>query len=326
MAELLRVSNLKTYFYRNEGVVKAVDGISYKLDYGQTLGIVGESGSGKSVSALSLLRLIRRNGRIEGGEAIFDGRDLLRLSKEELREIRGKDISIVFQDPVTSLNPIMRIGIQIMEPIIWHRLMSDKNAKDRVFELLRDVGIPEYKTRFWDYPFQFSGGMRQRVMIAIALACNPKLIIADEPTTALDVTIRAQILNLMQDMKERLNMSIIFITHDITLAMNFCDVIMVMYAGKIVEYSPLERFIKSPLHPYSQGLISSTLDIEAKEHSLKPIPGNPPNLIDPPPGCRFHPRCQYAQDICKSLEPELIEVEDGHRVACHLVKGGNSNA
>ncbi|MEN2984623.1 MAG: ABC transporter ATP-binding protein [Dictyoglomaceae bacterium] len=326
MAELLRVNNLKTYFYRREGIVKAVDGISYKLDYGETLGIVGESGSGKTVSVLSLLRLIRRNGWIESGEAIFDGKDLLKLSKEELRGIRGRDISIIFQDPMTSLNPIMRIGIQVMEPIIWHRLMSDKEARDRVIELLRVVGIPEHKTRFWDYPFQFSGGMRQRVIIAMALACNPKLIIADEPTTALDVTIRAQILNLMQDMKEKFGMSIIFITHDITLAMNFCDTIIVMYAGKIVEYSLMDKFIKNPLHPYSQGLLNSTLDIETKEGSLRPIPGNPPSLINPPSGCRFHPRCPYVQEICKEKEPELKEIEEGHKTACHLVKGGKINA
>jgi len=269
MAELLRVNNLKTYFDRYDGVVKAVDGVSYKLDYGETLAIVGESGSGKTQSVLSLVRLIKGNGRIVEGEAIFEGKDLLKLSKEELRQIRGKDISIVFQDPMTSLNPIMRVGIQIMEPIIWHKVMSDKEARERAIELLRVVGIPEYKTRVWDYPFQFSGGMRQRVMIAIALACNPKLVIADEPTTALDVTVRAQILNLLSDMKEEFKTSVIFITHDITLAMNFADTIMVMYAGKIAEYAPIEKFIKNPLHPYSNGLITSTLDINAKEGSLR---------------------------------------------------------
>lgn len=326
MAELLRVNNLRTYFYRRDGIVKAVDGISYKLEHGESLGIVGESGSGKTVSVLSLLRLIRRNGRIEEGEAIFDGKDLLKLNIEELREIRGKDISIVFQDPMTSLNTIMRVGIQIMEPIIWHKIMSNKESRDRAIELLRLVGIPEYKTRFRDYPFQFSGGMRQRVMIAMALACQPKLIIADEPTTALDVTIRAQILNLMQDMKEEFKMSVILITHDITLAMNFCDTIMVMYAGKIMEYSPVVSFIKNPLHPYSIGLISSTLDIGTKEGTLKPIPGNPPNLINPPSGCRFHPRCELAQNICREVEPELREIEKRHYVACHLVRGGRINA
>lgn len=326
MEELLRVNNLKTYFDRYDGVVKAVDGISYKLNYGETLAIVGESGSGKTVSVLSLLRLIKRNGRIVEGEAIFEGKDLLKLDKEGIRQIRGKDISIVFQDPMTSLNPIIRVGMQIIEPILWHRVMSDKEARDRAIELLRLVGIPEYKTRIWDYPFQFSGGMRQRVMIAIALACNPKLVIADEPTTALDVTVRAQILNLLSDMKEEFKTSVIFITHDVTLAMNFADTIMVMYAGKIAEYSPVEKFIKNPLHPYSQGLISSTLDIKAKEGSLRPIPGNPPSLVNPPSGCRFHPRCTYAQDICREQEPEYREVEDGHYVACHLVKGGKFNA
>lgn len=326
MEELLRVNNLKTYFDRYDGVVKAVDGISYKLNYGETLAIVGESGSGKTVSVLSLLRLIKRNGRVVEGEAIFEGKDLLKLNKEEIRQIRGKDISIVFQDPMTSLNPIMRVGMQIIEPILWHKVMSDKEARDRAIELLRLVGIPEYKTRVWDYPFQFSGGMRQRVMIAIALACNPKLVIADEPTTALDVTVRAQILNLLSDMKEEFKTSVIFITHDITLAMNFADTIMVMYAGKIAEYSPVEKFIKNPLHPYSQGLISSTLDIKAKEGSLRPIPGNPPSLVNPPSGCRFHPRCIYAQDICREQEPEYREAEDGHYVACHLVKGGKFNA
>ncbi len=326
MTELLRVNNLKTYFDRYDGVVRAVDGVSYKLDYGETLAIVGESGSGKTQSVLSLLRLIKGNGRIVDGEAIFEGRDLLKLSKEELRQIRGKDISIIFQDPMTSLNPIMRVGIQIMESIIWHKIMSDKEARERAIELLRVVGIPEYKTRVWDYPFQFSGGMRQRVMIAIALACNPKLVIADEPTTALDVTVRAQILNLLSDMKEEFKTSVIFITHDITLAMNFADTIMVMYAGKVAEYAPMDKFIRNPLHPYSNGLISSTLDINAKEGTLRPIPGNPPSLVNPPSGCRFHPRCPYAQDICKEVEPEYREVEDGHYVACHLVKGGKFNA
>ena len=326
MEELLRVTNLKTYFDRYDGVVKAVDGISYKVNYGETLAIVGESGSGKTVSVLSLLGLIKRNGRIADGEAIFEGRDLLKLNKEELRQVRGKEISIVFQDPMTSLNPIMKIGTQIMEPILWHNLMADKEARDRAVELLRVVGIPEYKTRIWDYPFEFSGGMRQRVMIAIALACNPKLVIADEPTTALDVTVRAQILNLISDMKDEFKTSIIFISHDITLAMNFADAVMVMYAGKICEYAPIATFIKSPLHPYSDGLIASTLDIEAKEGTLRPIPGAPPSLVDPPSGCRFHPRCVYAKDICREVEPEYSEVGENHYVACHLVKGGKFNA
>ncbi|HPT63236.1 MAG TPA: ABC transporter ATP-binding protein [Candidatus Atribacteria bacterium] len=322
MEELLVVNNLKTHFRRYEGVVKAVDGISYKINYGETLTIVGESGSGKSVSALSLLGLIRKNGKVVDGEAIFEGRDLLKLNQEELRQIRGKDISMVFQDPMTSLNPIMKIGIQIMEPLIWHKLMQSTEAREKAIELLRVVGIPDYRVRAWDYPFEFSGGMRQRVMIAIALACNPKLIIADEPTTALDVTVRAQILNLMQDMKEEFGLSIMLITHDIALAMNFSDSIMVMYAGKVSEYAPVAEFIRNPLHPYSRGLIASTIDIETEESFIKPIPGAPPNPLDLPSGCKFHPRCAYTQDICREVEPECKEVRDGHKVACHLVERG----
>ena len=324
MEELLVVNNLKTHFHRYEGVVRAVDGISYQLNYGETLTIVGESGSGKTVSALSLLGLIRKNGRVVDGEAIFEGRDLLKLNREELRQIRGKDISMVFQDPMTSLNPIMKVGIQIMEPLVWHKLMQGKEAREKAIELLRVVGIPDYQVRAWDYPFEFSGGMRQRVMIAMALACNPKLIIADEPTTALDVTVRAQILNLMQDMKEEFGLSIILITHDVALAMNFSDSIMVMYAGKVAEYAPVTEFIRNPLHPYSQGLIDSTIDVEAEEGSIKPIPGAPPNPLDLPSGCKFHPRCGYAQDICREVEPECQEVGDNHRVACHLAERGET--
>ncbi|NPV81578.1 MAG: ABC transporter ATP-binding protein [Firmicutes bacterium] len=326
MAELLKVRDLKTYFYRSDGVVKAVDGISYTLKYGQTLGLVGESGSGKSVSVLSLLGLLRSNGRIEGGEAIFDGRDLLKLNRAELREIRGKEIGMVFQDPMTSLNPTLTIGRQLIEPLIWHRVASSEEARARALELLQRVGIPEYRGRFFDYPFQFSGGMRQRVMIAMALACKPKLLIADEPTTALDVTVRAQILNLIQDMKEELNMSVIIITHDFGIATNFCDSIAVMYAGRIVEMAPTEEFIMRPFHPYSIGLMRSTLDIDVEDSRLEPIPGNPPNLKNPPFGCRFHPRCKRAVDICRDSMPELKEVADSHYVACHFAEGDGAYA
>lgn len=319
---LLEVRNLRTYFYRPDGVVKAVDGISYSLNYGETLGIVGESGSGKSVSLLSLLRLLRRNGRVEEGEALFEGRDLLKLSREEIRQIRGREISMIFQDPMTSLNPTFRIGYQIMEPPLWHRLMKEPEAWERAMALLAKVGIPEPRIRFFDYPFQFSGGMRQRVMIAMALACGPKLLIADEPTTALDVTVRAQILNLIQEMKEEFSMSVILITHDFGMATNFCDRIAVMYAGKIVESAPTPTFVTSALHPYSRGLLRSTLDVGAEEIRLDPIPGNPPNLISPPPGCRFHPRCAVRRPICAVEEPLLREVDGGHQVACHLVEGG----
>ncbi|HEX3043204.1 MAG TPA: ABC transporter ATP-binding protein [Bacillota bacterium] len=326
MAPLLSVKDLRTYFYRTEGVVKAVDGISYTIERGESLGIVGESGSGKSVSVLSLLRLLRKNARIESGEAIFDGRDLLQLQTEELRQIRGKEISLIFQDPMTSLNPTFRVGRQMMEPPLWHRLFKAQESKGRAIQLLHRVGIPEHKSRFRDYPFQFSGGMRQRVMIAMALTCEPKLIIADEPTTALDVTVRSQILNLMQEMKDEFGMSIIMITHDFSMASNFCDKLMVMYAGKVMESAPTIEFLAHCFHPYSQGLLGSTLDIDASDIRLNPIPGSPPSLLNPPPGCRFHPRCKKRQPICSLEIPELRQVGENHWVACHIVKGGLANA
>lgn len=326
MAPLLSVKNLRTYFYRYDGIVKAVDGISYSIDRGETLGIVGESGSGKSVSTLSLLKLLRKNGRVEEGEAIFNGRDLLKLSKEELREIRGKEISLIFQDSMTSLNPTFPIGVQLMEPLLWHKLMNRQQAKERVLQLLHRVGIPEPASRLNDYPFQFSGGMRQRVMIAMALTCNPKLIIADEPTTALDVTVRSQILNLLQSMKDELSMSFILITHDFSMASNFCDKLMVMYAGKIMESAPTMEFLSHYCHPYSEGLLQSTLDIDAAVSTLHPIAGTPPNLINLLPGCRFHPRCHRRLPICSVANPPYLEIAPNHWVACHLynkiAKGG----
>ena len=320
MAPLLSVKNLRTSFYRCDGIVKAVDGISYSIDRGETLGIVGESGSGKSVSTLSLLKLLRKNGRVEEGEAIFNGRDLLKLSKEELRDVRGKEISLIFQDSMTSLNPTFPIGVQLMEPLLWHKLMDRQQAKQRVLQLLHRVGIPEPESRLRDYPFQFSGGMRQRVMIAMALTCNPKLIIADEPTTALDVTVRSQILNLLQSMKDELSMSIILITHDFSMASNFCDKLMVMYAGKIMESAPTMEFLSNCCHPYSQGLLQSTLDIDTVDSTLHPIPGTPPNLTDLPPGCRFHPRCNRRLPVCSVATPPYLEIAPNHWVACHLYK------
>ena len=321
MAELLRVNNLKTYFDRYDGVVKAVDGISYKVNYGETLAIVGESGSGKTVSVLSLLRLIKRNGRIVDGEAIFDGKDLLKLNKEELRQVRGKDISIVFQDPMTSLNPIMRVGIQIMEPILWHKVMSDKEARDRAIELLRLVGIPEYKTRVWDYPFQFSGGMRQRVMIAIALACNPKLVIADEPTTALDVTIQAQIIELIKQLQKELGMSLILITHDMGIVAETCKNVLVMYAGKVVEFADVRTIFKKPSHPYTIGLLESVPRLDVRKERLKAIEGQPPDLVALPSYCYYAERCPYKTDRCLEEIPDLIEVEPGHYSRCFYAKG-----
>jgi peptide/nickel transport system ATP-binding protein len=325
MAPLLSVKNLRTTFKRHDGIVKAVDGISYTLERGETMGIVGESGSGKSVSVLSLLHLLRKNGKVEEGEAVFDGRDLLKMKKEELRQIRGKDIGMIFQDPMTSLNPTIRIGRQMMEPSLWHRLFRKSESKSKVLQLLKRVGIPEYQSRFRDFPFQFSGGMRQRVMIAMSLTCGPKLIIADEPTTALDATVRSQILNLMQDMKDEFGTSIILITHDFCMASNFCDKLIVMYAGKVMESAPTKEILGRCLHPYSRGLLGSCLDIDKEDIALHPIGGNPPNLIDPPKGCCFHPRCDMKQEICETGIPALREIRPNHWAACHFAEKGTNN-
>jgi len=319
---LLTVNNLRVQFNRHGETVRAVDGISFSLQKGESLGIVGESGSGKSVSVMSLLGLNRKNGTVEG-EALFGGRDLLKLNEEGLRQVRGKDISMVFQDPMSSLNPTYRIGRQLMEPPLWHRISKDKEARDRALKLLKQVGIPEYHSRFRDYPFQFSGGMRQRVMIAMAMTCGPQLLIADEPTTALDVTVRSQILNLMQDMKDETGMSIIMITHDFTMATNFCDRILVLYAGKVMESASTEAFLKNPRHPYSQGLLGSVLDIDADQMKLNPIPGSPPNLTALPQGCRFSPRCALATDLCRQTPPDLVEVGENHLAACHYAERTN---
>ena len=317
---LLSVRNLTTRFFRPDGIVKAVEDVSFDLEKGETLGIVGESGSGKSVTVLSLLRLLKSNGRIVKGEAIFEGRDLISLDKESLRKIRGHEIAMIFQDPMTSLNPSYKIGRQLIEPALWHNLLDEKQATENAASMLEKVGIPESRKRLDDYPFQFSGGMRQRVMIAMSLTCRPKLLIADEPTTALDVTVRSQILNLLQDMKSEFGMAVIMITHDFAIATNFCDRIIVMYAGRVVESAKTEVFVSNPSHPYSRGLLNSTLEIDSLDKPIKPIPGNPPNMISPPSGCAFHPRCELAIDLCKDKVPELLEVESGHCVACHLVK------
>jgi len=316
---LLTVKDLRVRFDRHGETVQAVDGLSFTLQKGESLGIVGESGSGKSVSVMSLLGLNRRNGTVEG-EALFGGRDLLQLGEEDLRQVRGKDISMVFQDPMSSLNPTSRIGRQLMEPPLWHRIAHDREARDRALKLLKQVGIPEYHTRFRDYPFQFSGGMRQRVMIAMAMTCDPQLLIADEPTTALDVTVRSQILNLMQDMKDETGMSIIMITHDFTMATNFCDRILVLYAGRVMESASTQAFLRNPRHPYSRGLLGSVLDIDSDPMKLNPIPGSPPNLTELPRGCRFSPRCALATDLCRQTAPALVEVDRDHLAACHYAE------
>lgn len=317
---LLSVRNLKIYFYTMEGVVKAVDGLSFDLSPGETLGIVGESGSGKTVAALSVLRLIPDPpGKILEGEVLFDGRDLRGLSEKEMRSIRGNEIAMIFQDPMTSLNPVFTVGYQIMEAIILHQKVNKKVARQRAIKLLAQAGIPRPEERINDYPHQFSGGMRQRVMIAMALSCNPKILIADEPTTALDVTIQAQILRLMNQIKHSTNSSIIIITHDLGVIAEMTDNILIMYGGKVVEYSGADNIFYHSHHPYTWGLLRSIprLD-ETKKRRLVPIEGVPPSLIHVPAGCSFHPRCPYAKEICFKVVPELRKVGSFHKVACHL--------
>ncbi|MEW6229508.1 MAG: ABC transporter ATP-binding protein [Bacillota bacterium] len=316
MEELLRVTNLKTHFFRPDGVVRAVDGISYTLNKGESLAIMGESGCGKSVGVMSLIQLVRKPGRIVEGQALFEGRDLLKMGKEEIRQIRGHCIAMIFQDPMTSLNPTLTIGKQITEPMLWHNYGGRQEARERAIKLLEAVGIPSPWQRFTEYPFQFSGGMKQRVMIAMALACEPRLIIADEPTTALDVTVQAQILDLLRRMKEETGTSVLMITHDLGVAADFCDKVMVMYAGRVAEQAPMEEFVERPYHPYSRGLMNSTLDLGRPKGRLDPIPGAPPSLLNPPAGCRFHPRCSEAMAVCSEKEPELVEVGPGRKVAC----------
>lgn len=317
METLLNIEDLRVYFYRPEGVLKAVDGLSYKLYKGEVLGIVGESGSGKSVSVLSILRLLPANGKIVSGSVIFDGKDILKLSNEELRDLRGKDIGIVFQDPMSSLNPVITIGQQVMEPLLWHNLCSKREAYERAKEMLGLVGIPLPEERMKEYPFQFSGGMRQRVMIALALICRPKLLIADEPTTSLDVTIQAQIIRLLKKMKQEFGMSVILITHNLALTTNFCDRLIIMYAGNMMETGKTKDILYNPAHPYTKSLLDAVPDIEL-EKELVPIPGTIPSLIDPPSGCRFHPRCPNTMDICKEEAPPLFNIDTDHYSACWL--------
>jgi len=319
VAKLLEIKDLATYFYTPEGVVKAVDSISYDLEEGEILGLVGESGCGKSVSALSLMRLIQKPGRIVSGEAIFDGTDVLNVNDSEMRKIRGKDMAMIFQEPMTSLNPVLTIGKQLTETVELHLGYNKKEAEDRATELLQMVGIPEGRTRLQDYPHQFSGGMRQRVMIAMAMSCNPKLLIADEPTTALDVTIQAQILELMQRLGREHGTSNLIITHNLGVVARYADRVNVMYAGKIIERGTALEIYKNPRHPYTIGLLNSVprLDEPLKE-KLIPIEGQPPDLIMLPQGCAFRARCKFAIEKCATEIPELLEVSNGHTAACFV--------
>ena len=327
MAPLLKVEDLKTYFFTQDGVVKAVNGVSFEVAEGETVGIVGESGCGKSVTMLSIMRLIPSPpGRTVAGRVLFEGQDLLKLDEEGIRRIRGNKIAMIFQDPMTSLNPVLTIGQQVSEAIMLHLGLSRQQARQRTIELLEMVGIPGAADRIEDYPHQFSGGMRQRVMIAMGLSCNPQLLIADEPTTALDVTIQAQILDLVKDLKNRLGMAVIWITHDLGVVAGLADRVMVMYAGYIVESAPVRVLYTDPRMPYTLGLLRSIprLD-EERQARLTPIEGLPPDLINPPPGCPFNPRCPFAIERCLIEMPPLAPAgADDHLAACWVdVTGGN---
>ncbi len=317
--QLLSVKNLKTYFYTEDGVVPAVDGISFDLDKGGTIGIVGESGSGKSVTSLSVMRLIPiPPGKIEAGSVIeFEGRDLTKLSESEMRRIRGNEISMIFQEPMTSLNPVFTIGDQIMEAIILHQKLDRRQARNKAVEMLTLVGIPSPEQRVDEYPHQLSGGMRQRVMIAMALSCNPKLLIADEPTTALDVTIQAQILDLMRNLRQDFDTAIMLITHDLGVIAELVEQVAVMYTGKIVEYADTETVFHDPQHPYTLGLLGSIPRMDTDQQRLQAIPGSVPTPGNFPEGCGFHPRCPYAKDLCVEKKPPLFRVGgEEHLSAC----------
>jgi peptide/nickel transport system ATP-binding protein len=323
MAEaLLDIRDLKTWFKTDDGMVQAVDGVSIRIDRGETVGIVGESGCGKTVTARSVLKLIDMPpGRFEGGQILWQGRDLIPLGPAEMDKIRATEIGIIFQEPMTSLNPVYTVGGQIAEVLRQHEKLTQKQAIDRATEMLQLVNIPNPAKRVHDYPHQFSGGMRQRVMIAMALACKPKLLIADEPTTALDVTIQAQILELMQEMKDRLGMSIMLITHAMGVVAETCQRVVVMYAGKVVEEAPVEALFGDPRHPYTKGLIRSIPRVDraaTSKERLEAIPGSVPSLLNPAPGCRFAGRCKFVEDICLTSMPPLKEVAPGHRVRCVL--------
>jgi oligopeptide/dipeptide ABC transporter ATP-binding protein len=319
---LLQVRDLRTYFHTEAGIARAVDGVSFDIFPGEVIGLVGESGSGKSVTALSVLRLIPDPpGKIVGGSILFKGRDLLQLSWEEIRDIRGKEISMIFQEPMTSLNPVFTIGMQLEEAVLGHERVSKEEARRRSIEMLELVGIPDPASRLGDHPHQFSGGMRQRVMIAMALACNPSLLIADEPTTALDVTIQAQILELMLQIKDkRKDAAILLITHNLAVVAETCHRVMVMYGGKIQEIAPVRELFHNPQHPYTRGLLASLPAIEGEKlRRLPAIPGNVPSILDLPTGCKFETRCPDRFEKCVLVEPDLVEHAPGHWIRCHLV-------
>ena len=314
---VLNVDGLKTHFNTQDGTVHAVNGVSFELREGELLGVVGESGSGKSVTMMSLLRLIPMPpGEIVAGDATFEQNNLLELDPDQLREVRGGQIGFIFQDPMTSLNPVLTIGRQLTEPILLHTDLDKKQAKDRATELLDMVGIPDAGSRLKSYPHELSGGMRQRVMIAIALAASPQIIIADEPTTALDVTIQAQIISIVKDLRERLGTAVIWITHDLGVVAGLADRVLVMYGGRVVEEAPVRDLYAKPLHPYTEGLLASLPRLDERGQQLESIPGQPPSLYAEPTSCSFAPRCPYVFDRCTREVPELVEVHPEHKTAC----------
>jgi len=320
---LLEVNHLQTNIYTENGVVKAVNDVSFAIREGETVCIVGESGCGKSITALSLMQLTPENGKVEGGEINFDGKNLLNLNKKEIRRLRGNDIGMIFQEPMTSLNPVFTIGEQMIEPIQEHLLMTKKDAYKKAMELITMLGIPNAEKIVNRYPHELSGGMLQRIMIAIALSCNPKLIIADEPTTALDVTIQAQILDLLREVKEKFNTSILLITHDLGVVAEMADYVVVMYAGKVVEEGPVLELFENPQHPYTRGLLKAKPVIGERKNRLYTIAGQVPNLVNLPNACYFADRCEHVMDICRMKQPTLTEIAKDQKAACWLYKDGD---
>lgn len=313
---LLNIEGLRTHFFTEAGIVKAVDGISFSLKKGESLGLVGESGSGKTVTALSVLRIVPKPGKITDGKIEFDGENLLKKTEKEMQQMRGSEIAIIFQDPSSSLNPVYNVETQLVDVIMAHQTVSKIEARRKAIEILGVVGIPEAETRMREYPHQFSGGMKQRVAIARALACQPTLLFADEPTTNLDVTIQAQVLNLLNDLKKKFGMSLVMITHDMGVIAEMTTRIVVLYAGRVCEIAETNELFERPKHPYTESLLAAVPRLDMRK-TLRVIPGNIPNLISPPSGCRFHPRCDYAKQACKNRIPVLEEIEPEHSVACH---------
>lgn len=318
---ILEVKDLQTHFFTDRGVVKAVDGVSFNVDKGKTLCIVGESGCGKSVTSMSVMRLVSKPGKNVGGEINFLGEDLNKIDEAKMRSIRGNEISMIFQEPMTSLNPVFTIGFQIMEVLMLHRKLNKEDAKKRAIEMLQVVGIPRADKIVDEYPHQLSGGMRQRVMIAMALACAPKVLIADEPTTALDVTIQAQILDLMNDLKTKTDTGIMLITHDLGVVAEMADYVVVMYSGKVVEEGDVQTIFNNPVHPYTKGLMASIPKLHEETDRLESIEGSVPNPLKLPEGCYFAPRCKVAGERCKAHMPELKEIGNGHKTRCFVAQG-----